>query len=103
MVRAVAGLLVASALAAALLATAAMAADPVEIPLTIEKHVFSPTEIRVKAGAPFVLIITNKDATAEEFESKDLRVEKVVPANKTDPPSPAWAEGRHLPLRRRVP
>src|SRR5262245_29068796 len=70
-------------LAAALVAGAAMAADPVEIPLTIEKHVFSPTEIRVKAGAPFVLIISNKDSTAEEFESKDLRVEKVIPGNKT--------------------
>ncbi len=82
MVRRVALHVAAFALASAVLATAAIAADPVEIPLAIEKHVFSPTEILVKAGAPFVLIITNKDATAEEFESKDLRVEKVVPANK---------------------
>ena len=37
----------------------------------------------MKAGAPFVLVITNKDATAEEFESKDLRIEKVIPAGKT--------------------
>jgi plastocyanin len=70
-------------LAAGTLATAAMAADPPEFPLTIEKHAFSPEEIRVKAGAPFVLVITNKDATAEEFESKGLRVEKVIPGNKT--------------------
>jgi len=75
--------LASAALASAVLATAARAADPVEIPVSIEKHVFSPTEIRVKAGAPFVLVITNKDSTAEEFESKDLRVEKVIPANKT--------------------
>src|SRR5262245_55876943 len=61
----------------------ARAADPVEIPLTIEKHVFTPAEIRVKAGAPFVLVITNKDTTAEEFESKALRVEKVIPGGKT--------------------
>ena len=59
------------------------AADPPEIPLSIEQHRFSPAEVRVKAGAPFVLIITNKDSSPEEFESKDLRVEKVIPANKT--------------------
>jgi plastocyanin len=54
-----------------------------EIPLTIEQHKFTPEEIKVKAGQPFVLVITNKDATPEEFESKELRVEKVVPGNKT--------------------
>jgi plastocyanin len=62
--------------------TAAAAAD-LEIPVTIEKNRFQPDEIRVKAGAPFVLVVTNKDATPEEFESKDLRIEKVVPAGKT--------------------
>lgn len=59
------------------------AADPPEFALTIEKNRFAPEEIRVKAGTPFVLVITNKDATAEEFESKDLRIEKVIPAGKT--------------------
>jgi plastocyanin len=54
-----------------------------EIPLAIEQHKFTPEEIKVKAGQPFVLVITNKDATPEEFESKELRVEKVVPGNKT--------------------
>ncbi len=60
------------------------AADPIpEIPLTIEKNRFQPEEIRVKAGAPFVLVVTNKDAGPEEVESKDLRIEKVVPPGKT--------------------
>ena len=54
-----------------------------EIALTIEKNRFQPAEVKVKAGAPFVLVITNKDATAEEFESKELRIEKVIPAGKT--------------------
>jgi len=63
---------------------AASAADaPQEIPLTIEKNQFQPNEVKVKANAPFVLVITNKSARAAEFESKDLRVEKVVPAGKT--------------------
>jgi len=58
------------------------AADP-EIPLTIEKNRFEPAEIKVKAGAPFVLVITNKDKSAEEFESKDLKIEKVIAGGKT--------------------
>ena len=54
-----------------------------ELSLTIEKNRFDPEEIRVKAGAPFVLVITNKDGASEEFESRDLRIEKVIPAGKT--------------------
>jgi plastocyanin len=61
----------------------ARAADPVEIPLIIEKNRFEPGEIKVKAGAPFVLVITNKDKSAEEFESKDLKIEKVIAGGKT--------------------
>ena len=37
----------------------------------------------MKAGVPFVLVVSNKDGAPEEFESKDLRLEKVVPAGKT--------------------
>ena len=62
----------------------ARAADALpEIPITIEKNRFAPEEIKVKAGAPFVLVVTNKDAGPEEFESKELRIEKVVPGGKT--------------------
>jgi len=61
----------------------ALAAEPAEIALTIDQNRFAPQEIRVKAGAPFVLVITNKDGSPEEFESKDLRIEKVIPAGKT--------------------
>ena len=74
---------IAAALAAVfLIAGAALAADN-EIPLTIEKGQFQPSEVKVKANTPFVLVITNKNPKAAEFESKDLRVEKVVPAGKT--------------------
>ena len=61
---------------------AAPAADP-EVALVIEKNRFQPEEIKVKAGVPFVLVVTNKDGAPEEFESKDLRLEKVIPAGKT--------------------
>ena len=65
-----------------LIVSAAAAAD-LEIPVTIEKNRFQPDEIRVKAGTPFVLVVTNKDVTPEEFESKELRIEKVIPGGKT--------------------
>ena len=65
-------------------AGAASAADaPPENPLTIDKDQFQPSEVMVKSNTPFVLVVTNKGAKAAEFESKDLRVEKVVPAGKT--------------------
>lgn len=60
----------------------AKAADA-EIPLTIENNRFEPEQIKVKAGAPFVLVIANKDKAPEEFECHDLRIEKVIPAGKT--------------------
>jgi hypothetical protein len=73
-----------AALAVGLFAGGARAAEgPKEIPLTIEGHRFTPAEITVAAGAPFVLVISNKDRSAEEFESHALRIEKVVPAGKT--------------------
>lgn len=86
LMRARSALLLAGLIAsAALLASGpALGADvPAEIALTIDQHRFQPDEIRVKAGAAFVLVITNKDATPEEFESKDLRLEKVIPGGKT--------------------
>jgi plastocyanin len=56
---------------------------PPEVALAIENNRFQPEEIKVKAGTHFVLVITNKDKSAEEFESKDLRIEKVIPGGKT--------------------
>ena len=77
-------ILSAAALVATLAAGVALAAEaPKEVPLAIEGHRFNPTQISVAAGVPFVLVITNKDAGAEEFESRELRVEKVIPAGKT--------------------
>jgi plastocyanin len=71
------------AVLAGLSAAHAQTPVPPELPLTIDQHKFTPEELKVKAGQAFVLVITNKDATPEEFESKDLRIEKVVPGNKT--------------------
>jgi len=61
----------------------ARAADPPEMKLTIENNRFSPEEIKVKANTPFVIVVTNKDKTPEEVESKELKIEKVVPPGQT--------------------
>ena len=63
-------------------AGAAVAADT-EVKLVIEKNRFEPDVIKVKAGAPFVLVITNKDKGPEEFDMAQPRIEKVIPGGKT--------------------
>ena len=76
--------LVMAALGTTALGTPGVAAqEPSQIPVTIENNRFVPSEVKVKAGKPFALVVTNKDAKSEEFESKDLRIEKVIPAGKT--------------------
>jgi len=62
-----------------LIASPAFADAP--IPVTLQNHKFSPAEIHVKANTPSVIALTNKDATAEEFDSTALQVEKVVAGN----------------------
>jgi len=59
---------------------AAMAETP-EYTIAIKEHRFNPAEIAVPAGKRIKLVIDNQDATPEEFESKTLRVEKIVPGN----------------------
>ena len=48
----------------------------------IKNHQFEPAIIEVKANEKFTLIIENLDKTLEEFESNDLRKEKLVGAGK---------------------
>jgi len=62
---------------------AARAADLPEFTLVIEKNRFQPDVVTVKAGAPFVLVITNKDKGPEEFDMEQPRIEKVIPGGKT--------------------
>ena len=75
-----AGLLAAAVLAGAL---PALAQKPADIPLVYEKARWNPDVITVKAGQPFVLVITNKDKGPEEFDMLQPRIEKVIPAGKT--------------------
>jgi len=57
------------------------AADVPEFTLTIQDHHFSPAEMTIPADTKVKLIVVNKDATAEEFESHELNREKVVVGN----------------------
>ena len=76
----VAGLLLAGTVFGAL---PARAQELQEFPLVIEKNRFQPDVIKVKAGTPFVLVITNKDKGPEELDMAQPRIEKVIPAGKT--------------------
>lgn len=62
----------------ALLPLTAIAADMPEFTLTIQNHRFSPTDLTIPANTKVKLIVVNKDATPEEFESHELNREKVV-------------------------
>jgi Cupredoxin-like domain len=57
----------------------ASADEPVQIKVTLKDHRFEPPEIHVQTGKPTILLVTNADAAAEEFDSSDLKVEKVIP------------------------
>jgi hypothetical protein len=47
--------------------------------LTIKDHRFNPTEIKVPANKRVQITIVNEDPTPEEFESHEMKVEKVIP------------------------
>lgn len=56
-------------------------AQPVAQELTISNHRFDPSELDVPAGQRFTIHVRNLDPTAEEFDSSDLKVEKVIGPN----------------------
>ena len=56
----------------------AQAENSVEIQLSYKDKKFDPAEINAPANTPIVIKLKNLDAKAMEFESKTLKVEKVV-------------------------
>ena len=63
-----------------LVPVAALAADEVpEISLVIKDHRFTPELVKVPAGKKVKLVVDNQDATPEEFDSRELNREKVIP------------------------
>ena len=54
------------------------AAEPTTLNLTIKDHRFDRQEIRVPANTPLIIKVKNADSSAEEFDSSDLKVEKIM-------------------------
>ncbi|MBN9075100.1 MAG: hypothetical protein BGN87_03225 [Rhizobiales bacterium 65-79] len=61
--------------------TAAFAADTPAV--AIKNHAFSPETLVLPAGKRIKLTIANADKTAEEFDSTDLHVEKMIAGGQT--------------------
>jgi plastocyanin len=66
------------ALTAATVVAAARAAEP-EAMLVIKSHRFQPAELKVPAGQRVKLVVHNQDSTPEEFESRSLNRDKIIP------------------------
>jgi Cupredoxin-like domain len=64
---------------AVLLVFAGAPARADDLTLTIKDHHFTPAELKVPANKRLTITVVNSDAAPEEFESKALRVEKVIP------------------------
>jgi Cupredoxin-like domain len=56
----------------------AQAQEAVIVAVALKDHRFIPAELTAPANKPVVIVVTNQDSTPAEFESKTLRVEKVV-------------------------
>jgi hypothetical protein len=59
----------------------AAAAEAVTLHTSIKDHRFQPAELKAPPNTPITLVVRNLDPTPEEFESRTLRVEKVVAGN----------------------
>ena len=68
----------AALLAVPCLSSPLWAAEPGSYDLVIKDHRFMPERLEVPADTKLVLVIRNEDTTPEEFESHDLKREKVV-------------------------
>jgi hypothetical protein len=73
-------------------ASLAVADDSARVSVTLKDHKFSPSEPTAPAGKPIVIEVSNLDSTPSEFESKTLRVEKVVLAGNTVVRAARWGQ-----------
>jgi plastocyanin len=73
-------LLAVTALLTAVCASTVAATPEPEVLLVIRDHRFDPAELKVPANQRVKLIVHNQDSSAEEFESRALNREKMVPA-----------------------
>lgn len=59
------------------------AEDTVQVKLVVKNGKFEPSELKVPADKRIELMVENKGPGAEEFESKELKREKVIPEGQT--------------------
>jgi len=64
--------------AATIVALPAHAQDATTLSIALKDHRFIPGEISAPANKPVTIVVNNQDTTPSEFESKTLRLEKVV-------------------------
>jgi hypothetical protein len=74
------GLAIAAAVASAFATPPATAQDAAQVSISYANGHFEPAEPSAPADRPLVLHVRNTSAKSIEFESKSLRVEKVVAA-----------------------
>jgi len=60
-----------------------LAAQQVSLSTTIKNKAFQPSTLKAPANKPITLTVHNADSAAAEFESRTMRVEKVIPAGGT--------------------
>jgi hypothetical protein len=68
------------AIAAGICAGSSSAEDSAAVAISVKAHQFDPAELHAPANKPLAIRVKNLDATPMEFESKALRVEKVITA-----------------------
>ncbi len=73
-------LMTAFGLALSVAGLSSVRAQEIEKTLVIKNHVFEPAELKVPANQKIKLTVHNQDNSAEEFESKSLKREKVIAA-----------------------
>ena len=56
-------------------------ADTPVVELVIRDHHFEPTDVPIPVNTKVKLLIKNRDPTSEEFESYELKREKVISGN----------------------
>lgn len=72
---------IAFALTTSLLLTSAPALAEETYTLVIKDHKFSPATLEIPAGKKIMLEVDNQDSTPEEFESHELKREKIIRGN----------------------
>ena len=70
--------ILAGAIASLALGAAARADPQPSITLTLANHRFTPSTVTVPAGQRIRVLLINQDGATEEFDSHDLRIEKLV-------------------------